>query len=436
MRRIPSRRTPVTMAALPQYSTDDPNPYFLKRVVELSDQNPVTAHEDIYDVRGIKLLPKGGQVNEEIHERLVRFKLRKPLELSVSTETRLGLTQLCELVDEILDTMGGLARTLAALNADTLARKIIRGIRIDQTSSLYLALQEKESGYLRHALLVALLAIGMGHKHGMGIDTLVQLATSGVLHDVGEIFIDPRILHKTGLLTPEEWRHMACHPIVGALVIRKTLGLPESIAQPVAEHHERMNGYGFPKQLKLPQISPAGALLGAAEQAAVAVAASVSDECSYMLIGMALRMIAGEYHANGIVLAEQMSRILGEEMPVAAPPAKIFDIRLAVGELAASLERARQSLDAASGSPGLSTFVRLRLDIIERALFSTGIDAMADCSEGESFSGTEAWEATMAIDVLRRAVQELPYLATLHAEAGQAQAALSTLTSCCLQNPR
>jgi len=419
------------MISPPEFSPDETNPHFLQRIVDLSRDNPVTAREDIYDVRGVKLLPRGGQLNEEIYERLIRFRLKKPVELSIAAEEPIEISQLCMLLEEMLDTMSGLSRALAKSNADLLVREIIQRITLDPTSSLYLALQRQESGQLRHSLLVALLAIAMGHKLGNSMNALTQIATAGVLHDVGEVFIDPHILRKQGRLSPQEWRHIACHPLLGAMTMRTTLGLPEPVARAVAEHHERLNGYGYPRLLAGSQISFMGSLIGAAEQTAAMI--QPQDHGSpHEMLGTALKLISGEFPTVSISFADQIYRSVCEETQnCTTSPRNAGNIANGV---MACLQSTRAGLDdtrTLSCSPGLATFIRQRLDIIERALFSAGIPLQQGNESISGHSDAEQRESGAVLQVLAQAIQEIPYLATLHAEASQSRNTVLMLARSC-----
>lgn len=323
--------------------------------------------------------------------------------------------------------MHGLSRALAKSNADLLVRKIIQRITLDPTSALYLALQKQEAGQLRHALLVALLAIAMGHQLGTG-----HASTAGVLHDVGEVFIDPRILHKQGQLTRQEWRHVACHPLLGAMTLRTTLGLAEPISRAVAEHHERLNGYGYPRLLAGSQISFMGALLGAAEQTAFMIQHNTHGAAHEML-GTALKLISGEFPTVSVSFADQIYRTLCEEEQTSAACSQ--NAGNIAHEVVSSLQTTRAGLTdlrMPSCSQGLVAFIRQRLDIIERALFSAGFRLEQDYGTLGCNSETEQRESGAVLQILAQAIQEISYLATLHAEAAQSQNTLLMRVRNCL----
>lgn len=81
-----------------------------------------------------------------------------------------------------------------------------------------------------------------------------QIKTAALLHDVGNISIDPVILTKQEKYTEEEWEILKKHPEAGYRIL-STSGIYKHIAKYVLEHHERWDGEGYPKKLKGEEIS-------------------------------------------------------------------------------------------------------------------------------------------------------------------------------------
>ena len=83
-----------------------------------------------------------------------------------------------------------------------------------------------------------------------------SLVSAAPMHDIGKIAIDDRILRKPGRFTPQEYEEMKSHPEKGAMIVENLLTSIESpefvkIARNVARyHHERYDGFGYPKKLK------------------------------------------------------------------------------------------------------------------------------------------------------------------------------------------
>ena len=93
-------------------------------------------------------------------------------------------------------------------------------------------------------------------------ETEEEILLAGILlHDIGKIFTPKEILYKPGPLTEEEWEIMRRHPVDGAEVLERIVGLKEMAAN-VRYHHERYDGSGYPEGRKGEQI-PMGARIAA-----------------------------------------------------------------------------------------------------------------------------------------------------------------------------
>jgi putative nucleotidyltransferase with HDIG domain len=100
----------------------------------------------------------------------------------------------------------------------------------------------------------------------MGFDALSQegLLIAGYLHDIGKIIIPSEILCKPGKLTAEEYNLIKNHVQAGYELL-KNVNFSWNIAQVVLEHHERLDGSGYPNGLKEDQISIQGRILAVAD---------------------------------------------------------------------------------------------------------------------------------------------------------------------------
>lgn len=90
----------------------------------------------------------------------------------------------------------------------------------------------------------------------MGLDQAIQeqLLLAGYLHDIGKIIIPVSILTKPGKLSTEEFNLIKNHVQAGFDLL-KTVSLPADVSRAVLEHHERLDGSGYPNHLKADQIS-------------------------------------------------------------------------------------------------------------------------------------------------------------------------------------
>ncbi len=115
------------------------------------------------------------------------------------------------------------------------------------------AVDEKDPYTHGHAERVTRYSVLIGTQMGLSEEELYKIKISGLLHDVGKIGIEDRILKKPGALTPEEFEIMKQHTSKGAVILRPIEKLQEMIPG-VELHHESLDGRGYPQGLKGDQI--------------------------------------------------------------------------------------------------------------------------------------------------------------------------------------
>ena len=120
-------------------------------------------------------------------------------------------------------------------------------------SSIMAAMYARSQETEKHAERLAELSIMIGHKLGLAQQSINELQLVSMLHDIGKIGIDDRILNKPGPLTKEEWEIMKHHPEIGYRIAMSSPEL-ESIALYILHHHERWDGTGYPSGLSGEQI--------------------------------------------------------------------------------------------------------------------------------------------------------------------------------------
>lgn len=158
------------------------------------------------------------------------------------------------LVKKVLsETFEGKAVEVAPFEA--VADKMIESVMDDADALKCIsALRTKDAYLLEHSINVAFLLVTFGKHLNLDKDMLRQMAVGGILHDIGKVKVDNKILHKPGKLTPEEFEHMKLHQVYAVEIMAQTQGLSQ-ISKDVCEmHHEKLDGKGYPKGLKGDEI--------------------------------------------------------------------------------------------------------------------------------------------------------------------------------------
>ena len=104
-----------------------------------------------------------------------------------------------------------------------------------------------------HQLQVAKLSVAIAVELGLPEKTVTALQMAGPLHDIGKINIPSEILSKPGRLNRIEFDLIKTHPVMGREIL-KSIDFPWPICQIVSQHHERLDGSGYPAGLRDDEI--------------------------------------------------------------------------------------------------------------------------------------------------------------------------------------
>ncbi len=100
-----------------------------------------------------------------------------------------------------------------------------------------------------HQQKVADLAVAIAREMNLEETRIDNLRTAAVIHDIGKMYIPSDILSKPGKLSDIEFSLIKTHPQYGHDIV-KSMDFPGTVAQAVLQHHERLDGSGYPNQLK------------------------------------------------------------------------------------------------------------------------------------------------------------------------------------------
>ncbi|MCK4806633.1 MAG: PAS domain S-box protein [Candidatus Aegiribacteria sp.] len=115
-----------------------------------------------------------------------------------------------------------------------------------------------------HQYRVSSLACAIARKLGLPEKQIEGIRIAGILHDIGKIYVPPSILNRPGKLVEIEFSMIRAHPSVGYNIL-KSIDFPWPIAEAVLQHHERLDGSGYPKGLKSEGIILEARILGVAD---------------------------------------------------------------------------------------------------------------------------------------------------------------------------
>jgi HD-GYP domain-containing protein (c-di-GMP phosphodiesterase class II) len=106
-----------------------------------------------------------------------------------------------------------------------------------------------------HSFNVGIIAVKIGIRLGYDQSKLLDLALGAFLHDLGMTRIAPEILGRVGGLTKEEIGMVRTHPKIGHDLVHQITDISKNALQVIYQHHERLNGSGYPKGIRGDEIT-------------------------------------------------------------------------------------------------------------------------------------------------------------------------------------
>ncbi len=172
-----------------------------------------------------------------------------------------GASEISELAENFNKMAGDIEEFIERLKE---AAEENRELFIGSIRMLAAAIDEKDPYTRGHSGRVAKYSTLIGQELGLSPEELDKLRIAALLHDVGKIGVEDRVLKKPGALTPEEFGLMKQHTVKGANIMRPVSQLKEMLPG-IELHHEHIDGRGYPYGLQGQQIPLMARIIGVAD---------------------------------------------------------------------------------------------------------------------------------------------------------------------------
>lgn len=221
--------------------------------------------EDIFNYNNIKIVSKNTVINEYIKKRLEEvgiFQLSLYIKGKEDSSKDIAYNNFKKEYEDIIISTQKLILNIFnqnKVNYDKvmeLANNIYdKVLEVDYVMKYILDLQNTDEYTFVHSVNVAFYSMLIGKWMKMSEHEIKMLIQAGILHDIGKIKVDNKILNKPGKLTDEEFQEMKNHPLYGYDMIKESTDIDDKIKKAVLFHHERMDGSGYPYKLAGSEIS-------------------------------------------------------------------------------------------------------------------------------------------------------------------------------------
>jgi len=243
-----------------------PESNYLQQIAELGEMQTVVCTEHIQSVEGARLLPQGATLNRQVIKRLLSHKLLKPIDFTTRIEDAVDHNTLIALGLELMARESEMGSLLRMMRSESFIRHSCARIHLETPIQNKLTVAQKlHPELLGHSLRVALAITIIGEQLGLPEKELEVLATAGMLHDLGELHLGIGDLPLEQNLNLDHWQQVRSHPVVGSMILQQFPAYKPHVSRTVQEHHERMDGSGYPHRLNVSTMSRTGRLLSFTE---------------------------------------------------------------------------------------------------------------------------------------------------------------------------
>ena len=150
--------------------------------------------------------------------------------------------------------------------ADSIASNLMDAINANNAIAIDISTLKTSDEYtFKHSVDVATMAMIIGKQQCLPDKQIYELGVSGLLHDIGKTKVPASILNKPARLTDEEFAVMKQHSVFGYHMLQERNEFNNDICMAVLQHHEKINGNGYPLGFDAPRITPYARILAVAD---------------------------------------------------------------------------------------------------------------------------------------------------------------------------
>ena len=246
-------------------TTDSQNRnYFADHLAEVNKTNTVRATEDILNEKGAIVVPKGAEITQEMSNKIARFKLSSPLESSINLEKVITPSILYKEITKINDKLNLLPEVLKVFEPKLVRQCKLYGEHPLLAQKLTVLSERLPEVYI-NTMATINIALLIAHEMNLDETAMYTVFVATQMHDAGLLNIAPEIVHKKGKYEPSEWKLLQGHCTIGRVLLEMIPGLPQKASTAIFEHHERLDGTGYPMGKSENQLGVEGQIIAIAD---------------------------------------------------------------------------------------------------------------------------------------------------------------------------
>jgi putative nucleotidyltransferase with HDIG domain len=230
----------------------------IQKVIEYGIRELYIDTDQGYDLGGA---PTEDEVKQEIQSEIDRI-VKPETENRIAVSVKEEIVKAKEIRNKAKETVHNImedvrfGRQIKTEEVGQVVDNMIDSIFRNQDALMSLGrLKEKDEYTYMHSVSVGVLMISFGKHLGLDMQVLKEVGVGAMLHDVGKMIVSQVILNKTEQLTEKELAMMRKHAEYSRTILEQTHGISDNAIAMAAQHHERIDGTGYPLGLKGDEIS-------------------------------------------------------------------------------------------------------------------------------------------------------------------------------------
>lgn len=240
--------------------------HYARHLAIINESSEVCTSEDIVSSTGVLLCRKGTRITNGLADNIVQHKLVKPLEEQIIIADSLNGQALFGMCEGLMEKYPDLGKIHASQKFKAECKELFIGRALHPTLiQKFTVLKQQRPKDLDKGIFAGWLAALIAREMDLDKENIYAAFIAGLTHDIGFIHLDPDMLSKSGEFTPEEWRALQSHAVIGQKILEGIPDIPPQSARAVLEHHERCDGSGYPAGKTDAKLTVLGQIVGIAD---------------------------------------------------------------------------------------------------------------------------------------------------------------------------
>ncbi|MEL6184077.1 MAG: HD domain-containing phosphohydrolase [Myxococcota bacterium] len=231
----------------------------------------VRANGDVYSVHGVLICRKGAAIDYDTARKIVRHKLTMPLDKSVELENAISASGLLRRFEDVLEKFSDVRTAHETLELHRLFSVVATKLTLPPLIAQKLTVMRLRQGELTdQTLLGAWCATAIARELDLEEKEIALVYLAAICRDLGMLHIDPKLINRPTktLYGPDEWKTLQSHVVASHMILKECDGIPDRLPEAVIQHHENVDGTGYPSNFMGEELGLMGQILSVADTVA------------------------------------------------------------------------------------------------------------------------------------------------------------------------